>query len=92
MEITFDPAKRDATLKRRQLDFDDAPRVFAGRNITVADDRFDYRELRFQTVGYLHGRMVMVVWTPRGDARHIISMRKCNEREQKRYRHRFEEA
>lgn len=92
MEITFDPVKRDATLQRRQLDFNDALYVFADRNITVADERFDYGEARFQTVGYLDGRMVMVVWTPRGAKRHIISMRKCNEREQERYRDRLEEA
>lgn len=77
MGITFDPVKRDKTLKGRTLDFRDAPKVFAGRNITVADDRFDYGEPRFQTVGYLDGRMVMVVWTPRDEARHIMSMRKC---------------
>src|SRR6516162_3955438 len=44
------------------------------------------------SVGFLAGRMVMVVWTPRGDARHIISMRKCNAKEQARYRQRFAEG
>ncbi len=42
------------------------------------------------TVGYLKNRMMIVVWTPRGDNRHIISMRKANEREQNRFRQRFE--
>ena len=37
------------------------------------------------TVGLMADRMVVVVWTQRGDARHIISMRKANEREQARY-------
>ena len=32
----------------------------------------------------------MVVWTPRGDARHIISMRKCNAREREKYRDRLD--
>ena len=32
----------------------------------------------------------MVVWTPRGDARHIISMRKCNARERAKYRDRLD--
>jgi uncharacterized protein len=46
-----------------------------------------------QTVGHLAGRMMMVVWTPRGKkTRRIISMRKCNEREQARYRDRLEGA
>ncbi|MFZ0604911.1 MAG: BrnT family toxin [Roseiarcus sp.] len=34
----------------------------------------------------------MVVWTPRGDARHIISMRKCNAREQTKYGQRLGEG
>jgi uncharacterized protein (DUF4415 family) len=49
--------------------------------ITVEGTRRDYGETRFQTVGFPVDRMVMVVWTPRNEARHVISMRKCNERE-----------
>jgi uncharacterized protein len=57
----------------------------------VKDIRWAYGEDRFQTVGFLAGRMVMVVWTPRGDARHVISMRKCNAKERKTYSQRFAE-
>jgi len=46
-------------------------------------------KFRFQTVGFLAGRMVMVVWTPRNKDRHIISMRKCNDREKKIYQKQF---
>jgi uncharacterized DUF497 family protein len=61
--------------------------------LDVEDRRQDYGELRMLTIGYLAGRMVMVVWTPRGKAtRRIISMRKCNDREQARYRDRLEKA
>lgn len=85
MKITFDPVKRAATLKERELDFADAPLVFAGETISFEDRRQDYGETRSQTVGFLGGRMVMIVWTPRGDARHIMSMRYCNDRERKAY-------
>ena len=85
MKITFDPAKRAATLQLRSLDFADASLVFAGLTMDVADRRQDYGEPRVQTIGYLAGRMVMVVWTPRGDARRIMSMRYCNDRERKIY-------
>jgi uncharacterized DUF497 family protein len=81
VEITFDPAKRDATLRDRNLDFLDAAEVFAGRKFEFPDNRFDYGETRIVTVGFLLGRMVIVVWTERGEARHVISMRKANERE-----------
>jgi uncharacterized DUF497 family protein len=84
MKITFDAAKRDATLRDRGLDFADAAEIFAGRTLDFADDRQDYGEQRIITVGELAGRMVIVVWTPRGEDRRIISMRKANEREQAR--------
>jgi uncharacterized DUF497 family protein len=84
MEIEFDPVKRDQTLQERGLDFARAGEVFAGRHLTMKDDRKEYEEARFQTAGRLDGRIVMVVWTPRGAARRIISMRKVNEREIKK--------
>ena len=85
MAIVFDPAKRARTLAGRGLDFADAATVFAGVTLTLADQRRDYGEERWQTYGLLDGRLVMLVWTARGDDRHVISMRKCNDREQAHY-------
>ena len=53
MKMTFDPAKREATLAERGLDFADAVAIFAGRELTVEDTRRNYGERRFQTVGFL---------------------------------------
>ncbi len=85
MAISFDPAKRAQTLTGRGLDFADAEAVFATLLIENRDDRFDYGEDRWITVGFLRGRMVVVVWTRRGENRHVISMRKANGKEQRRY-------
>jgi uncharacterized DUF497 family protein len=85
MEITYDSEKRSLTIEHRGLDFEDSVRVFAGALLTIEDDRRDYGERRFQSLGLLDGRLVMVVWTPRSEARHVISMRKANERERRRY-------
>ncbi|MHB9879821.1 BrnT family toxin [Pacificimonas sp. ICDLI1SI03] len=85
MRVSYDPAKRAKTLAERGLDFADAAEVFAGLTATIEDDRQDYGETRYQTYGLLKGRLVMLVWTERGAGRHIISMRKCNEREQARF-------
>ena len=90
MAITFDPAKREATLAKRRLDFANAGRVFDGPQYEFADRRRDYGEERMITIGLLEERMVVVVWTSREDDRHIISMRKANDREQRRYRHRMD--
>ena len=73
MQIEFAPDKRDKTLAERGLDFAHVGEVFAGVNVTAEDARFDHGETRFTTVGVLDGRMVIVVWTPRGEVRRIIS-------------------
>ena len=90
MRITYDPKKRAETIANGGLDFDEAPALFAGDTLWIEDDRKDYGELRWQTVGWLRGSLVMVVWTERGDARHIISMRKCNDREKTKYEARLD--
>lgn len=85
MMITYDPAKRDKTFADRNVDFADAVEVSAAKTLDHVDSRRDYGEKRIVSVGCLRGRMVIVVWTPRGQSRHIISMRKVNEREQIRF-------
>ena len=92
MVITFDPVKRAKNLHDRQLDFLDAEIVLSGPVFTVENTRIDYGEQRFQTVGFLAGRMVMVVWTPRNQARHVMSTTKCNEREKAIYQKRFSQG
>nr|WP_130481722.1 BrnT family toxin [Sphaerotilus mobilis] len=85
MLIEFDSSKREKTLAERGLDFARAGEVFAEVHVTFSDERIDYGEPRLNTVGLLDGRMVVVAWTPRGEVRRIISMRKANDREQARF-------
>lgn len=85
MRITYDFAKREKTLAERGLDFRDAAKVFAGATLTLLDDRRNYGE-----PGFLARQLEMVVWTPRGEDRHVISMRKCNAREKTRYQAQLE--
>ncbi|MBX9857993.1 MAG: BrnT family toxin [Sphingomonas sp.] len=89
MEISYDPAKRATTLALRGLDFADAARIFEGPIYETEDDRFDYPEPRYSTIGLLEGRMVVIIWTETEKGRRIISMRKANEREQAKYRSRL---
>jgi uncharacterized DUF497 family protein len=89
MAIIFDPVKRDRALAERGLDFARCADIFAGEHVTAEDDRNDYGEQRYITVGWLEQRMIVVVWTQRSGDRRIISMRKANDREQKVYGRRF---
>ena len=72
-------------MRHRGLDFADAGLVFAGRTVTVPDLRRDYHDDRFVTAGYLGNRCVVMVWTPRADARRIISMRFTHADEESRW-------
>jgi uncharacterized DUF497 family protein len=89
MRITCDPVKRARTLQERGLDLRRAKEVFAEPHFTRADERHDYGEPRYVTAGWLDGLLIVFVWTPRGTARRVISMRHCHEREAKRLRRYF---
>lgn len=92
VEISYDPQKRAWTIEHRGLDFEDSAAVFTGPTANVDDDRQDYGERRTVTYGLLNARLVAVVWTPRGNGRHIISMRKCNAREREKFEPRLARA
>ncbi|OAN59233.1 BrnT family toxin [Magnetospirillum moscoviense] len=85
MRISFDPAKRAATVESRGLDFADAGLVFAGPVFEIEDERRDYGERRMMCFGLLGSRLVVVGYVQRGDARHVFSMRKANDREKARF-------
>lgn len=85
MEVTYDPDKRRLTLDRRGLDFEDAPKLFAGFHLTRPDLRQDYGEDHEISVGLLNGVAVVVVWTKRDDSRRVISMRKADRHERELY-------
>jgi uncharacterized DUF497 family protein len=61
-------------------------RCFPEITMTVVDDRFDDGEVRKVNAGFLNGRMVVIVWTERDTSRHVISMRYCHDKQEKRWR------
>ena len=85
MRISYDPEKRQTTLERRGLDFDDAPRLFGGVHYSDPDTRRDYGEDRWISVGLIGTTTIVVVWTERDDSTRIISMRKADRDEREEY-------
>jgi uncharacterized DUF497 family protein len=61
MRMTYHDEKRAKTLIERGLDFAHADRIFSGTTLAIEDDREDYGEIRYQTVGKLGRSTVMVV-------------------------------
>lgn len=59
-EITWHEAKRQGNLSKHGLDFAQAHKVFAGATFTFEDNRFDYGEQRFVSIGLLDDVVVIV--------------------------------
>ena len=89
MRYEWDDAKRRANLAKHGLAFEDAEHVFSGSCYTIQDERFQYGEKRFITLGSLAGRVVVIAHAARDNGTRIISMRKANRREQKIYQERL---
>lgn len=86
MRYSYDPKKKVANLKKHGLDFDDARSVIEGtQTVTFEDRRFDYGEVRYLTLGLLHGVVVIITTAETDKTIRIISMRKANKHEQKIY-------
>ncbi len=82
MRFTWDERKRRSNLRDHGLDFRDAPRVFGGPTLTFEDDRIDYDEQRFVTLGFLGGIAVSIVHTETPTVIRVISFRKATQREE----------
>ncbi len=85
VKVGWDEDKRLANIRKHGIDFADAETVFEGDILAIEDERFDYGERRFVTVGLLKGRAVVVVHTEREDANRIISIRKATRYEETSY-------
>jgi len=85
MEVTYDPAKNAANIERRGLSFDQVAELDWSSAVIAEDARKTYGERRYRVFGYIEERLYAAVFTPRGTALHVISFRKANNREVKRY-------
>lgn len=81
----WDEDKRAANLKKHGADFSAALEFEWDTALTAADARQDYGEPRFVSIGFIGPRLHVLVWTPRGEQFRVISLRKANAREVKRY-------
>ena len=84
-KFEWDEEKRRINAQKHLIDFADAVEIFYGNTITVEDDRFDYGEQRFMTLGLLKGRVIAVTHTERGNVTRLISARKATKYEQLTY-------
>ena len=86
MDFDWDTAKSEANLEKHGISFDEARHIFDGPILTWVDDRQDYGEKRYISIGALSPTAVLVVvHTERSGKTRLISARKANRQERKRY-------
>ncbi len=86
MIFEWDEAKRTTNLEKHGVDFVDASDMWAGPMLVAEDARREYGESRYIGMGYIQGRLMVVVYTHRtANVVRIISLRKANSREVRIY-------
>ena len=85
MRFEWDDAKRQSNLLKHGFDFVGIEEVFEGDTVTILDDRFEYGEKRFITLGLLHERVVVIIHTETDEMIRIISVRKATKNEEISY-------
>ncbi|MDF0601621.1 BrnT family toxin [Psychromarinibacter sp. C21-152] len=84
MRYEWDADKRRANLDKHGLDFADVERGFDWE-LALLDEDDARAEQRDQAIGYLFQQVVVLVYTLRGDACRIISLRRADPRERRAY-------
>lgn len=85
MKIDFDPEKSEKNSRVRGLPFDRAADFDWETAFYFEDVRYSYPERRFVAMGYVEERLHVLCFTPIENGVRIISFRKANLREVKRY-------
>jgi uncharacterized DUF497 family protein len=81
----FDPAKDESNLDKHGLSLADADGFEWEAAVVREDTRKQYTEPRFEATGYIGDRLHVMIYCRRSDGLRVISLRKANKREEKRY-------
>jgi len=85
MELEYDHKKNRRNIEQRGISFEFVARFEWDSAIVWQDNRRDYGEIRYCALGYIGERIFQLAFTMRGDTLRVISLRKANQREVKRY-------
>jgi uncharacterized protein len=81
----WDSKKETENIRKHGVDFATASRIWDEPILEREDERRDYGETRILAFGKVDGRLMAVLYTWRGANHRIISARKANRREQRRF-------
>lgn len=82
----FDPSKRESNYKKHGVDFLKAALIFRNSTVEKIDDRKNYGEDRYISIGKVDDQILVVVHTKRNNNIRIISAWKGGSKEHEKYR------
>ena len=85
MEIDFDPIKNEKNIRERGLSFERVSEVDFNNAMVFPDSRKEEGETRYIALCYLDRRLHVLCFTETEKGIRVISFRKANEREARRY-------
>ena len=85
MRIEFNPRKNEINRAKHGISLTVAVEMDLEAALIEPDQRFPYGEARFQAIAPIAGRLHLLAFTMRGKIVRVISLRKANGREQRRY-------
>jgi uncharacterized DUF497 family protein len=83
--MIHDPAKRKKNLSKHKIDLPGCMAAFDEPMLTREDDRDNYGEQRFISLGRAHGTIVVLVWTDTDEGPRLISCREAKRYEKETY-------
>lgn len=89
MNLEWDEEKRQEVLKTRGVDMLYAALIFEGDTLIREDDREDYGETRFASLGLVDGVPYTVIHTERGENIRLITAWKGGRIDYEKYKERF---
>lgn len=85
MKIVYDQAKSERNVRERGLSFERAADFDFTTALIIVDERRDYGEIRHVAIGYLEARLHVLCFLERPNGIRVISFRKANSREVRKY-------
>ncbi len=84
MKFEWDANKNESNIRKHGIAFEDASKIFFRKRLEKRSDRAG--EIRYITVGEVNNRIIVVIYTPKGENIRIISARKARKNEKRAYR------
>ena len=85
MKFEWDDSKNRRNFEKHGIDFEDAAELFRSMRVTFVDSRANYGEVRKISIGRIGVNICVVVYTERDETMRIISARRANARERKKF-------